>query len=162
MAQSEHVGKPLNPQRVVIERGPVSNFATAVKDDNPIYANAEAAKRHGFDDVPAPPTWAFAMTHWGALPEIQPEGADKPNPMMEAIGSLMQQGGMVLHGEQEFIYHRPAQVGDVLTSEGRIADVYEKQLSSVQTMPLVVSETDWNDEQGEPVVTTVTTLLHRA
>jgi len=39
------IGKPLDPSTLVIERGPVTNFAKAVKSDSPVYRNPEAARR---------------------------------------------------------------------------------------------------------------------
>jgi acyl dehydratase len=143
-----------------MERGPISNFALAVTDENPIYQDERAANDAGFDAIPAPPTWGFAMSNWGKFPEIQPEGADGTSPIMFAIGSLMKQGGMVLHGEEEFVYHRPIQVGDELTSEGKITDVYTK--GGKAKMTFVVTETVWKDQDGEPVLTEKMTLLHRA
>ena len=156
------IGKPTPPQTVVIERGPTSYFATAVRDNSPVYRNREAAVAAGFEDIPTPPTFPFGWFHMGAFEEDQPEGHDAPNPMMQAIGTLMQSGGLVLHGEQEFVYHRPVVVGEKLTSRGAIKDKYAKTSSSGKTMTFVVTETDWLGEDGEPAVTSITTLLHRA
>jgi acyl dehydratase len=97
----------------------------------------------------------------GAYPEIQPEGSSDVNPVMHAIGALMKEGGLVLHGEQEFVYHRPVLVGDELTSQGTIKDIYAKEGSS-GTMTFVVTETDWLDESGDKVITAIMTLIHRA
>lgn len=156
----ELVGSPTPPTTVVVERGPVSNFATAVTDENAIYQDPREAEAHGFDHIPAPPTWGFAMGHWGKFPEQQPKGASDESPIMHAIGALMKQGGMVLHGEQEFFYHRAMEVGDRLTSSGEIKDVYTKEGSS--TMTFVVTEEEWRDTSDELVLTTRMTLLHRA
>ncbi len=157
------IGTPTGKSRVVIERGPVSNFAKAVKDDNPIYQNPEAAKAAGFQNIPAPPTYAFAMAHWGTFPEQQPADAEPGrNPVMEIIGTLMQKGGLVLHGEEEFEYHRPLVVGDVLDGEGKVTDVYEKE-SKGKTMTFLVTENVFKDANtGEPVVTTRMNLIHRS
>lgn len=157
----ELIGKATPPQAVAIERGPVGYFARAITDNNPIYQRPEVAKEAGLDAIPAPPTYAFAFQHMGAFPEIQPEGSSEVNPVMHAIGALMKEGGLVLHGEQEFIYHRPVLVGDKLTSQGTIKDIYTKEGSS-GNMTFVVTETDWLDESGEKVVTAIMTLLHRA
>ncbi len=154
------IGAELPPTEVVVERGPVSNFATAVTDDNPVYHDAEAAAEAGFDAIPAPPTWSFAMRNWGAFPEIQPEDADADSPVNEALGALLSEGGLVLHGEEEFVYHRPVVVGDRLTGEGEIVDAYTKEGSA--TMTFLVAETEWTDRDDEPVVTERMTLLHRA
>jgi hypothetical protein len=81
--------------------------------------------------------------------------------MAEVMGRLFQQGGIVLHGEQAFVYHRDVCVGDVLLGEGRVTDMYEKE-SRGSTMTFLVMETTWTDEaSGEPAVTTVFNLIHR-
>ena len=57
----------------------------------------------------------------------------------------MANGGLLLHGEQEFIYHRPIVVGDVLVGEGKVVDAYQKE-SKGKTMTFFVSETTWSDD----------------
>jgi acyl dehydratase len=157
------IGKSTGAAKVTVERGPVTNFARAVLDENPVYSSPEAAKAAGFPAIPAPPTFSFAMQHWGKFPEAQPpDPTGGENPMHKIMGELFGKGGMVLHGEQEFEYHRPLVVGDVLVSEGRIADFYEKE-SKGRTMTFIVTETVWRDERSnEPVVTERFNLIHRA
>ena len=59
------IGKTTGSSKVVVERGPLSIFARSVKDENPIYHDLNAAKAAGFDDIPAPPTFAFSgLTFW--------------------------------------------------------------------------------------------------
>jgi acyl dehydratase len=159
------IGQVTGKWKIVVERGPVANFAKAVKDDNPVYQDAQAAKAAGFDAIPAPPTYPFAMQNWGAFPELQPE--DNPatgptSPVMKIMGGLMSKGGMILHGEQEFTYHRPLSVGDVLVGEGKVVDLYEKE-SKGKTMTFLVTENSFTDEKtGQPVVTARMNLIHRA
>jgi acyl dehydratase len=157
------IGKSTGAAKVTVERGPVTNFAHAVLDENPVYASPDAAQAAGFDGIPAPPTFSFAMQHWGRFPEGQPpDPTGGANPMRELMGELFGKGGLVLHGEQEFEYHRPLVVGDVLVSEGKIADLYEKQ-SKGTTMTFVVTETIWRDDKtNEPVVTERFNLIHRS
>jgi acyl dehydratase len=159
---SKIIGKPMSKSRVVIERGPVANFATAVCDDNPAYRDPTVAKAEGLDAIPVPPTYPFVMDTWGKFAEIQPSDVPTGNPMGEVLGPLMAKGGLILHGEQEFIYHRPVVVGDVLVGEGSVVDAYAKQ-SKDKTMTFIVTETRWTDEKtGEPVVTTRFNVIHRA
>ena len=157
------IGTPTGRSKITVERGPVSNFAKALQDENPIYQSPDAAKQAGFKNIPAPPTWGFAMAHWGTFSEQQPEDPTKGrNPIMEIIGGLMQKGGLILHGEEEFEYHRTPVVGDELVSEGRIADVYEKE-SKGKTMTFVVTENVFKDaKKGDPVLTTRMNLIHRS
>jgi acyl dehydratase len=159
----EVIGQPIGKSKVVVERGPVQHFADAVLSSSPIYHSPEAARQAGFDDIPAPPTWAFAMEFSGKFDELQPSDASAAgSPLAKVLGPLMAKGGLILHGEQEFIYHRPVQVGDVLVSEGRIADAYQKE-SKGRTMTFIVQETNWSDDKtGEPVVTARFNLIHRA
>ena len=101
------------------------------------------------------------MSHMGTRAEEQPaDPSGGQNPMFKAMGELMRNGGLVLHGEQEFVYHRPIVAGDVLQSEGRIVDAYEKE-SKGSIMTFFVMETVWRDESGEPVVTETFNLIHR-
>jgi acyl dehydratase len=156
------IGQPTEKSKVVIERGTVQHFADAVFSTSPIYHDPAAAKAAGFANIPAPPTFPFAMEFSGKFDEIQPSDAPVSNPLGKAIGPLMAKGGLILHGEQEFIYHRPVQVGDVLIGEGKIADAYQKE-SKGRTMTFIVQETNWSDDKtGEPVVTTRFNVIHRA
>ena len=67
----------------------------------------------------------------------------------------------MLHGEQEFEYHRPVEVGDVLVGEGKITDLYEKETDTAH-MTFVVMETQWKDaDSGAPVVTEQFNLIAR-
>src|SRR5687767_7114696 len=157
------IGKPTGAYKVTVERGPVANFAAAVLDENEVYQSPEAAKAAGFGAIPAPPTFSFAAQYWGKFAEDQPaDPTGGENPMHKVMGELFAQGGLVLHGEQEFEYHRPLLVGDTLVGEGRIIDVYEKE-SKGKTMTFIVMETAWRDEKtSEPVVTERFNLIHRS
>jgi len=163
VSRDEVVGRPTGRSTVTVERGPVTRFAEAVTESSPIYRDIEAARAAGFDGVPVPPTYFFsAAGHWGAFPEAQPADAQPDsNPTMEIIGQLMANGGMVLHGEQEFTYHRPVVVGETLRSEGKVADLYEKAAGE-RTMTFLVTETEYRDTEGELVLTARMNLIHRS
>jgi hypothetical protein len=162
-SQSDVIGRPTGAAKVLVERGPIAKFAQAVKDDNPVFQSTDAAEVAGFDRIPAPPTYGFsALQYWGRFPDDQPpDPTGGTNPMMEIIGSLMAEGGMVLHGEQEFIYHRPIVEGDVLHNEGKVVDHYSKE-SKGKIMTFLVVEDVYRDEAGEPVLTSRMNLIHRA
>lgn len=158
---SSIIGKAMSKSKVVVERSAVTNFATAVVDSNPAYRDPRAAEEAGLPAIPAPPTFPFVMNTWGQFPELQPDDAPTGNPMGEVLGPLMAKGGLILHGEQEFVYHRPVFVGDVLSGEGTVVDAYAKE-SKGATMTFIVTETVWRDDKtGEPVVTSRFNVIHR-
>jgi acyl dehydratase len=157
------IGKQTTKGTIVLERGPISAFATAVTDSNPIYHDESVARAAGFDGIPVPPTFAFAMGNVGKFRELQPDDApdQASGPMAEIIGGLMSQGGMVLHGEQEFEYHRPVVAGETLTEEGKVVDLYAKE-SKGRTMTFLVTETEYRGEDGEVAITARFNLIHRS
>jgi acyl dehydratase len=156
------IGKPTGAYKVRVERGPVSFFASAILDDNAIYHDPVAAKRAGFESIPAPPTFSFAMQHMGRWTEEQPaDPTQGVNPMNKIMGELFGSGALILHGEQEFTYHRPIVVGDVLVGDGKILDVYERETDAA-VMTFVVVETTWSDEKTkQPVVVEKFNLIGR-
>jgi len=156
------IGKSTGTSKVVVERGPVEHFASAVRSTSPIYHDPAAAAAAGFDSIPTPPTWPAVMEFSGKFAEMQSRDAPSPHPMSTVLRPLLAAGGLLLHGEQEFIYHRPVLVGDVLVGEGTIVDAYQKE-SKGKTMTFLVSETNWKDEKtGEPVATVRNNLIVRA
>ena len=148
---------------MTLERGPLTRFAESVTETDAVYRRRDAAVDAGFDDVPAPPTYFFsAAEFWGAFPDDQPPDAvPERSPMAEVMGELMAGGGLILHGEQEFEYHRPVVAGERLTSEGTVTDLYSKE-SGERTMTFLVTETTWRDESGEVVLVSRMNLIHRS
>ena len=144
MALDELKGNDLGTQRVVIERAPVPVFARSLGDDPAAYKGDGAA---------VPPTFPFAMAYWGTL------GGDVQG---LPIGDLRKRG-MILHGEQEFAYHRWPKVGDVLEGHRTIVATSTRRTRRRRAMEFYVMETDWRDAaSGEPVVTDKFTLIVRA
>lgn len=159
---SEYIGMTTGQGTVVVERAPVSLFATAVTDPSAVYQNAEVAEAEGFDGIPAPPTFGFTIQNSGRWEERQPPvDRSVPHPLAEVMGALMSGGGIILHGEQEFTYHRPIVVGQVLNYTGKVRDIYQKT-SGERTMTFVVVDDTYTDEEGREVLTSTMNLLHRA
>lgn len=156
------IGTPTGATTIHVERGSVSRFAAGVTDNNPIYSDLRVAQEAGFEGTPVPPTWSFAAAYLGAYPEDQPEDPTngKGNPLMGIIGALMKEGGIILHGEQEFIYHKPIESGQTLLQEGEIVDFYSKEAKG-KTMTFIVMKTEFRDEDGELVTTETFNLIHR-
>ena len=121
-----------------IEAGKIAEFARAVLDDNPAHYDLDAARTQGFNAVPAPLTF----TRIGTFPRYR----------TERQLDLGFQPEYVLHGEQSYEYERPLLVGDVLTGEARLADVYEREGSRGGAMRFAEVETVYRDHCGERVL----------
>jgi acyl dehydratase len=140
------VGRKGARGRIVVERSAVAAFARAVKDANPIYHDADAARAAGFAAIPAPPTFLIAAASAGSFRELQPDD-DGGNPAAEVVADYARQGGLLLHGEQAFSFQRPVVVGDVLDQETEIVESYDKG-----SLTFTVMETRYTDaETGELV-----------
>jgi len=158
------IGKHTGAWRVVLDRAVLANFAKAVGDTSRVYQRDEAARAAGLTGVPAPPTFTFAAPYWAAFradeqPADPTEGLG--NPMHTIMGDLYAKGALVLHGEQEFTFHRTPVAGDVLDGLQTITDIYEKDTDKA-SMTFVVMETTWTDAAtSEPVVTERFNLIAR-
>ena len=51
------IGTPTGTTVVTVERGQLALFASAVKDDNPVYRDPRAAADAGLPGIPSPPTY---------------------------------------------------------------------------------------------------------
>ena len=132
---------PTEPYEVGREK--IREFAAAIGDDNPVYADRAAAEALGYPDVIAPPTFPIVITMKAARAIItDPElGLDYSK---------------VVHGEQSFSYSRPVQAGDVLQ-----VTVSVESIRSAAGNDLLTSRADVMTVDGEHVVTAYSTLVSR-
>jgi acyl dehydratase len=137
------VGKEYPPVRYEVGREKLREFAESVGETSPIYHDEDAARAAGHPDIPAVPTFPVVLTlRVGQKVYNDPElGLDYTR---------------VVHGEQEFSYHRPIFAGDRLLAAGRVAAVEIKGRHE-----LLAIETRVTTEAGEPVCSAVVTLISR-
>ena len=140
------IGKEGEPNTVTIDAEKIPEFARSLGETNPLYLDAEAAKAAGYDNIVAPPTYPIAFMAESMNPDLFYE-------LDLNIPSLV-------HGEQEFEYHRPVVGGEELIIQGKIADIWEKQGRS-GTLDFVVMEANASDANGEPVYTSRITLISK-
>ena len=138
MPSKDMIGRVLSTGSATVTAENVAAFARALGDSNPLYLDADAARRGPFGGIVAPPTYPIAF-----MTQAMSGGMDT---FLELGLNFM----TLVHGEQEFEYTRPIRAGETLTLTGRIADVYEKTGSS-GTLDFVVMETEGKDGAGKPV-----------
>ena len=71
----------------------------------------------------------------------------------------MKEGGLILHGEQEFEYIAPVLAGDVLTGREKILKVFRKESRRGGTLTFAVIETIFHNQRGEKVQVARRTLI---
>ncbi len=136
-----HAYPPTTPYRVGREK--IREFCEAIGADDQAYLDPEAARKLGYPDVVAPPTFAIVLTNSGVrlLVEDPDLGLDFSR---------------VVHGDQRFAYHRPIHAGDVLTCVSVI-----EEITSRGGHDFLVARTDVTAEDGELVVTGWSRLVVR-
>lgn len=130
-----------------VPRDAVNDFALAVGEDNPIFFDPDEARRHGFPDVVAPPT--FSVTQIFAVPRDERE---------RRLGANLDYG-RVLHGEQEFVYRRLPLAGETLKGTMRISKDFTKEGKRGGSMRFVTYESVFVDQEGEEVLRAYYTLI---
>lgn len=157
MADKSKLGMEFPPYTFEVEKGKVAEFAMAIsqKEDknqvNPLYADREAARQAGYEDIIAPPTFQTSFPLWaggGLLPLIQALGID-----------LIR----LLHGEEEYEYFGAIHPGDVMTGKSKVVEIYEKEKKDKpgKFMDFTVIETEIRNQKGDLVIKTRSTLVER-
>jgi acyl dehydratase len=148
MADKSKVGKEYAPIVWEVERGKIREMARAIGDPNPIYVDREAARKAGYRDTPAPPTFLTVPMMWSSS-----------MPML--INDLKINFFMVLHGEEGYEYYREIYPGDVITGIPRVVSVEEKVGRAGQKMDMVTVEILYTNQDGEPVGKARSLLVER-
>ncbi|MFD6057668.1 acyl dehydratase [Rhodococcus wratislaviensis] len=129
------IGREFPAVSLLITRSRLQNFAKATGQHDPVYLDPDAAKQAGHRDLPVPPTFVFGI-------ELE---APNPFAFLEDLDVDLR---TVLHGEQQFDYHRMAYAGDELTAASRITDIYEKKGGLLE---FIVRETTVTNQDGARV-----------
>jgi len=138
------VGKVYGPtEPYEISRVKIAEFADAIGEPSSLCRDAEAAKKAGYPDVIAPPTFAIVIS-------MKAAGAASADPQLGLDYS------MVVHGEQRFAHARPLHAGDVIVATTTI-----ESIKATGSLSMMVAVTDLATVDGEHVCTARSTLVER-
>lgn len=126
-----------------VSRQKIREFAAAIGDESPLYADVELARGAGYPDVPAPPTFGSVISlEMGQGPRRDPEvGLDY---------------GRVVHGEQRIEQSRPICAGETISGAVSIRDIREAGANEVIEILCVLSNQD-----GEEICRVTSVLISR-
>lgn len=127
----------------LIGREKIREFATAIGDASPVFHDVTAAQALGYQDLPAPPTFAFVLTHRAmAAAVFDPD--------------LQLDYSRVVHGEQSFEYHRPLVAGEEVVVRSHIADIHTRGSNE-----FLVTQADVVTTAGDLLVSTRSVIVSR-
>lgn len=137
------VGRVFPARHYLVGREKIREFARAVRSENPLHHDVDAARAAGFADVIAPTTFTSVMQGRAVLQLVEdPEVGIEPS--------------RVVHGSEKIEHRRPIVAGDDLTTTMTVTDVTERAGNAILTTVFDIS-----DAAGEPVATITSTLLVR-
>lgn len=116
MVDEKLIGKTYGPIDHQIEEEEVRAFLEATDDENPFYTDTS-------DPVPDPIPPMFAVVY--AREVIADAFFDD---------ELALDLPRLVHGSQDFTFHEPVHLGETVTTEGRIADWWEKGDNEILTI----------------------------
>ncbi|WP_082962988.1 MULTISPECIES: MaoC family dehydratase N-terminal domain-containing protein [unclassified Mycobacterium] len=138
VAEPAPVGTVSQAWEMVVERGKLNEFATAMQSDHPAYRGPDAV---------ITPTFLISAARWA------PAGS------RVAVGFNRKR---LLHGEQEYTFHGALpRAGDVLTVCERVADRFEKPGKRGGAMRFAVVLTEFRRSDGTLVAEAKATYIER-
>jgi len=146
MTELDHslIGTYTPPFDVEVERGAIRKFARAIGETNPLYFDCAHARRHGYDDVVAPPTFPTCF-----------------RPPHDPAWMVALDRRRIMAGEMSFSYERPIVAGMRLTCRLYFSGVDVKQ-GARGVMELIRQALQGRDEAGELVFVVDRTTVYRS
>lgn len=128
------VGVAAEPEVFEVEKGHIRRFAKAVGDPNPLWQDEAYARKSRYGSIISPPMF------------LQDEGKNKfADRLMEIISPLG-----FLNGGLDIEFYKPMIPGDMITTQAKLSDLYEKQGKTGKLLFMVV-EVTFTNQQGELV-----------
>jgi hypothetical protein len=138
------LGYELPDHIATVDQWRLAFFAKAIAETDPVYSNLAAAKAAGHPSIPLMPTFIFC------LEQGRPDG-------YKLIQDMGVDISRILHGEQQFSFHKPVYAGDTLTFKTKITDIYDKKGGALEFFVRSTTVTNQNgdhiaDSRGTVVV----------
>jgi acyl dehydratase len=143
--KADAVGKTWDPVAFGVEADRISQYASAIGEENPVHHDADAARSAGFRDLVAPPMFCVVYSS----PAMGPAILDPEVGMSFAT---------MVHGGQEFAWGEPVCAGDEISTT-----VTCRSISQRDDKAFYVFESVSENQDGEETVrATWTNIVRRA
>ncbi|OGI08618.1 MAG: hypothetical protein A3I68_01110 [Candidatus Melainabacteria bacterium RIFCSPLOWO2_02_FULL_35_15] len=106
-------GREYKPVTYVVGQEKIKEYAQAVGDLNPLYTDPDFAKKSKYGCIIAPPMFVVVFAR---------------NAMFSLFEDAELQINLsrLLHGEQEFNFHKIVKANDTITTHSKIKNIYQK------------------------------------
>ncbi|MBI2996102.1 MAG: MaoC family dehydratase N-terminal domain-containing protein [Candidatus Melainabacteria bacterium] len=110
---TKFIGREYKPVTYVVGEEKIKEYALAVGDLNPLYLDSDFAKKSRYGCVIAPPMFVVVFAK-------------------EVLVNLFSDGKLKLdmlrlvHGEQEFNFHKIVKVNDIIKTNSKIKNIHQK------------------------------------
>jgi acyl dehydratase len=141
--KTDAVGKTFPPVEYVVGTEKIREYAAATFDENPLSNDEAAAKAAGYSGLVAPPMFAVVFAAKASAPAMF-------DPEVEMNFAMM------VHGAQEFTFHKPVVAGDRITTTASVKSIEENGGKG-----FYVFTTESVDQDGNPVVSADWTCIVR-
>jgi len=141
----DQIGWESPPWKWEVTTTGVRAFARGVGYTDPIYYDIEAAKKAGYRNLPAPPTYLGSTVF---IPGKTDDTFSFPPNFSPNIDSGMTG---LLDGGTEIEYFDTICAGDTLTSVNRLSDLSVKESKSLGKMLIVSTETTFTNQDNKVV-----------
>jgi len=126
------LGVEAPPEVFEVEKGHIRRFAEAVGDANPLWQDETYARKSRYGSIIAPPMF------------LQDEGKNK---FADRLIELPLPLPGFLNGGVEIEFYQPMKPGDVVTTQAKLIDLYEKQGKTGKLVFMIVEVTFKNQRQ---------------
>ena len=148
-----YVGQPTGPPFVgpeLVNEAMIHHWCDAMGDHNPVYRDAEAARRSAHRGIVAPPTMMQVWIMRG-IEMAAPQASSADGQI--ALGRLLVEAGypsvVATNCEQE--YQRYLRPGDQVVATTVFESISEEKTTALGTGYFIDTRTTFRDQRGEPV-----------
>ena len=140
---TKFIGREYKPTTYVVGQEKIKEYALAIGDLNPLYTEPDFAKKSKYGSIIAHPL--FVVVFARGMIEI-----------LFSDNELKLDLNKLLHGEQEFNFHKTVKAGDIISTTGKIQNIYQKNNND-----FVEFETKSYNQNNELVVEGLWTFIVR-
>ncbi len=141
------IGDMASPFTFKVTEESIANYCTAVRNENPLYLDPDAARQGPFGGIIAPPTFVFTCAPMRRNEVMHARGYASPEEKADRATP---------YAKSEIFFQRPIRPGDEITSVARLDDKYERRGNQFITWRV-----NAQDARGEPVVEYTYTIIWR-